>query len=186
MRGVKGSRKPEMAACHPERKNHAKGQCWTCWTDERDLRRATCHPERRISSRGLCQSCYHALLKKLNPEFAKNQAALGKAWYQAKKGDPAFKERVRLNGRAHFMQKTYGWTLEQYADFLQRHGHSCDICGGAHRLCVDHDHQTGVVRGLLCHHCNLSLGLAKDDPLRLEAAAAYLRLHHANRPAKAA
>jgi hypothetical protein len=42
-------------------------------------------------------------------------------------------------------------------------------------LAIDHDHVTGDIRGLLCHACNVALGLLNDDPELLEAAAGYLR-----------
>jgi hypothetical protein len=53
----------------------------------------------------------------------------------------------------------------------------CAICGGLEDsvACLDHDHSSGEVRGVLCSPCNLLLGLAKDSPERLLAAAEYLR-----------
>jgi len=67
----------------------------------------------------------------------------------------------------------------------------CKICGlpetrfaGGRitNLSVDHNHETSVVRGLLCHFCNMMLGMAKDNPKILTNAAKYLkeyRLSHA-------
>jgi hypothetical protein len=50
----------------------------------------------------------------------------------------------------------------------------CVICGSKGKLVVDHDHVTGVVRGMLCNHCNRGLGHFRDDPLLLEFAAQYI------------
>jgi hypothetical protein len=44
-------------------------------------------------------------------------------------------------------------------------------------LAVDHSHETGAFRGLLCHSCNRAIGLLGDDPARLRAAAEYLEDH---------
>ena len=41
--------------------------------------------------------------------------------------------------------------------------------------CIDHCHETGLVRGVLCHQCNITLGLLKDNPHVLDALAVYLR-----------
>lgn len=51
----------------------------------------------------------------------------------------------------------------------------CVICGAEETLVVDHCHETGQIRGMLCNHCNRGLGHFRDDPLLLEFAAEYLR-----------
>ena len=51
----------------------------------------------------------------------------------------------------------------------------CEICGTPHEvLCIDHDHKTEAIRGLLCVSCNLALGSFKDSLVNLEAAIIYL------------
>lgn len=80
--------------------------------------------------------------------------------------------------------RTYGVSEEQYFALLASQNGVCAICSRpeTHRnrdcvkpLTVDHNHVTGQVRALLCHHCNCVLGLAREDPSTLDAAAAYLR-----------
>lgn len=84
--------------------------------------------------------------------------------------------------------KQYGLTLDEYQAMLAKQGGSCAICGDepseGKRLNVDHNHETGAVRDLLCRWCNYALGNAKDDPARLRAMADYLDRHRAaeNRP----
>jgi len=57
----------------------------------------------------------------------------------------------------------------------------CELCGSSPAvgrwkvLHLDHDHETGVFRGWLCHHCNMGLGNFKDSILLLRKAVAYLR-----------
>lgn len=58
---------------------------------------------------------------------------------------------------------------------IKRDIRQCVICGDDGLLVVDHDHDTGQVRGMLCSHCNRGLGHFRDDPLLLEFAAEYLR-----------
>lgn len=72
----------------------------------------------------------------------------------------------------------YGITPDQYNALLDDQNGVCAICYDKcitrAWLCVDHDHKTGKVRGLLCSRCNTALGLFKDDVLRLCDAVAYL------------
>lgn len=53
----------------------------------------------------------------------------------------------------------------------------CWICGGCNtegKLCIDHSHETGLFRGLLCHRCNLAIGGLGDDPRLVRRALYYL------------
>lgn len=72
---------------------------------------------------------------------------------------------------------TYGITAEDYEEMLARQGGKCCVCGGLNRgrrLAVDHDHETGRVRGLLCNRCNTAIGLLREDPDLLAEALVYL------------
>lgn len=79
--------------------------------------------------------------------------------------------------REYDVREHYGLAPEQLRSLESAHGDRCAICrneGNGRALCVDHDHSTGEVRGLLCAGCNAAIGMMKDSPLRLRAAAAYL------------
>jgi hypothetical protein len=93
---------------------------------------------------GLCQDCYNEL--------------------------PEVKER---NIKTRRLRK-YGLTEEQYEAIGIKQGWSCAICGNDEPTDVDHCHESGVVRGLLCHPCNVGLGHFRDSPDRLRTAADYL------------
>lgn len=77
--------------------------------------------------------------------------------------------------------KTFGISLDDYNELLKEQNHSCAICGidevdATHgTLCVDHCHETGEVRGLLCHNCNVGIGNLQDSVALLDAAIDYLK-----------
>lgn len=78
----------------------------------------------------------------------------------------------------------YGLTLGQYEKIFADQGGACAICecpesdmqyGRLRPLCIDHDHATGEIRGLLCNDCNRGIGFLGDDMSRLERAIHYLQ-----------
>lgn len=68
----------------------------------------------------------------------------------------------------------YGLTPEKYKALFDAQGGKCAICRNSGKLVVDHDHQTGYVRGLLHFDCNTAIGLFRDKPTSIRAAARYL------------
>lgn len=65
-------------------------------------------------------------------------------------------------------RRKYGITNEEYDIFYKYQRGCCAICGKERDvLCVDHDHRTGKIRGLLCRTCNYFLGVIHDDPKKL-------------------
>lgn len=75
--------------------------------------------------------------------------------------------------------KKYGILPEDYARMLRAQGFGCAICGiqkcpSGRRFSVDHCHETGRVRGILCLKCNQGIGQLDDSPERLRRAAEYL------------
>jgi len=70
-------------------------------------------------------------------------------------------------------------TMKEYNKMFLKQEGKCALCGGLRSvfqtaLCVDHDHETDEIRGLLCMHCNLMLGYAKDNINVLLSAIEYL------------
>jgi hypothetical protein len=76
-----------------------------------------------------------------------------------------WKKRDRTNARRDHLKFYYGLTLEEYDRMYNAQNGLCKICGKhvEHRkLCVDHDHDTNKVRGLLCRSCNIRLGVIES------------------------
>lgn len=100
------------------------------------------------------------------------------------------KSRLTEEGRrrelTNQMRHLYGITYEEYEELAAQQNHVCEICRQGRnrkgqRLFVDHDHDTGVLRGLLCQNCNSVLGLAHDSPEVLRQAAEYIEKYRENK-----
>jgi len=83
-----------------------------------------------------------------------------------------------------YLKRTYGISLEGFNMMYEKCEGRCEICGSEGfvlnessrmKLALDHDHNTGQVRGFLCHNCNRALGLLKDSIDNLEEAIKYLK-----------
>ncbi len=96
-------------------------------------------------------------------------------------------ERMTAEYRAYWrmqsLKRKFGITVEDYERMWDDQRGLCAICdkpetkvvkGRLNWLSVDHNHDTGAVRGLLCSRCNAGIGWMQDDPELLRAAANYL------------
>lgn len=86
------------------------------------------------------------------------------------------KERVNESARHSWVRRTYGLTPAQYDSMVREQNGLCKICSNppSMRLCVDHNHKTGKIRGLLCHSCNNAMGLLKENQTILHSMIKYL------------
>lgn len=92
-----------------------------------------------------------------------------------------YREKNPERVRTAWLKFHYGLTLQEYSDMLEACNGRCEVCGDlpAHKggLHIDHNHETGVVRGMLCFHCNSALGQVREDVERLRALIAYIERH---------
>lgn len=116
--------------------------------------------------------------RKNDPEWRAQQNEKVRLYrLKMKAQDPTWQEKVNDSTR----KTLYGITPEQYQDMLQAQGGVCAICRNTcstgRKLCVDHCHETGRIRGLLCSECNNGIGKLKDSPTLLRIAANYLEVN---------
>ena len=106
-----------------------------------------------------------------------------RSWCKAcyKSNRPERTEEFKAKEKCRTLKRRYGISLEEFERILKTQSSRCAICStdqepkqGWH---TDHDHGTGKVRGILCHNCNLLLGLSGDRTSTLKAAIDYLNAH---------
>jgi hypothetical protein len=104
-----------------------------------------------------------------------------------KRKNPDYKGRFKL-WAFHSVLARYGLTEDTYNSMLKQQHGKCAICGTTepggygNRLHIDHNHETGEVRGLLCNSCNNGLGRFKHKPNILLRAMTYLQGHRIKPP----
>jgi len=87
----------------------------------------------------------------------------------------------RKQKKENELKRRYGLSITEYNNLLLSQDNRCAICGqfldltNPRDICIDHNHQTGVIRGILCHKCNLAIGLLRDNPEYTNNATIYLK-----------
>lgn len=149
---------------------------------------AKCHSNEKAYAHGLCKKCYskdyhkkhyrmhEALYKeRRRQQYLNNKEEClenSRRWYRENK------DRHLLNSWKFSISK-FGLSAVQYELMLNKQGHSCAICKktakeNGKRLCVDHCHKSGRVRGLLCSKCNKAMGALGDSVESMRVVIAYL------------
>lgn len=169
-----GQEKPlESFYRHPKMKDGRLNKCIDCvrsysrqWHDANRDRISAREKARRSTAE------YKARKNELNRRSVEN--------YRKRMGDEAYKARQNRKAMVARLKASHGLTVEQLEKMLADQGHACAICREPLALTgnrnVDHDHETGRIRGLLCRPCNTGLGNFRDDPEVVESAIAYLGL----------
>lgn len=143
----------------------------------------------RLRGCGQCRPCMQELKKEArtrNPERVKEQERLlRKKVYLSRPGfflekNRAWRAKNPEKVKAHNLKKNYGLALENYRTMLREQNFGCAICGtkknsNGKSLYVDHCHDTGKVRGLLCRKCNTGIGLLGDNFNKIEKTLKYLK-----------
>lgn len=154
-----------------------RGETWGPRTTADGRRCSKCHERKPPSEFGVCKSEPDGLHTYCRPCGNAKAVAFSKA----------LPVEVRYHrGRKSNLKRHYGLTIETYEALLSAQGHACAICRDPVKDCmpgeglrgrsatVDHDHDTGAVRGILCVKCNSGLGQFRDDENFLRAAISYL------------
>jgi hypothetical protein len=142
----------------------------------------------RDGHRGSCRACEQLQRRAWYLAHREDAIARAKAWQQENPErhlDNQRKRRqrpeVKARERAGHLRRKYGISHEEYEALLHAQGGRCAICRREPNpkisLHVDHDHETGAVRGLLCVRCNNGIALFDEDHEVLRDIAGYLDAH---------
>ena len=147
--------------CHPDRKHQAFGLCGSCYNQRGvNSRRAECHPDRGHYARGLCVRCY------VKDDTHRRQADCH---------PDRLNRGLGMCTPCYMRFKHYGLEPGDYDRMVEAQNGRCAICGEDDlELVLDHSHETGENRGLLCSACNTAIGLMRENEAYLLSAIGYL------------
>lgn len=120
-----------------------------------------------------CKACKKLEAKKYRDNNFEKVSASKKAYIERNKELVASrnkkyrnknKDRIKIVERERKLKNNYGITTKDYDNLVKQQNHCCLICEKySEKLVVDHNHDTGKVRGLLCYQCNSAFGLIYED-----------------------
>jgi len=120
--------------------------------------------------------------KKHTPERCANQSKARIGKYRGA-DNPRWKggeKTKRMRQKATNLKRYYGLAIEDFWALIAKQGGVCAVCGladwGIKGPCVDHDHITGRIRGILCIRCNTAIGLLRENLAISKAVTNYLEL----------
>lgn len=133
-----------------------------------------CGQERTGSHPNYCVACFRAYREEQRAK------ACSRCGAPRAEGDRRSADYCNNCSRDYWLMHKYGLTVEQYEQMLIEQTHRCALCGeesNGRPWHVDHCHDTGKVRGVLCDRCNRGLGQFREDAALLRKAVAYLEAH---------
>jgi hypothetical protein len=154
-------------------------RCVKCRAEQQKAAHAKFRDKRLAEMKGRREQRPEAEKQKRRQWYAMNRDSI----IARRRADPGVTEKETQKNWQYRLKKK-GLTVEDYDWMLKEQGGVCKICkatkpgeasGKTRVWSVDHCHETGKVRGLLCHRCNLGLGLFRDRPDLLVAAIEYLK-----------
>lgn len=153
-------------------------QCTRC-NIEKDIRLYACDKYKKDGRRSQCKECNKLdHLKRYTANPARERARCDAYRAFQKIENPG---KLELSSKKTKLKSTYGMTIEDFENMKDAQGGCCYVCRVAETslkgrsLCVDHDHNTGKIRKLLCNSCNTSLGLLKENIDIMESLIAYVK-----------
>lgn len=119
-----------------------------------------------------CKSCYTAYIRQYRKEHKEAYNATQKKHWNK------FRDRNTIRHK----ERKYGLERGEFQKLIESQNNQCAICGegligNGH---LDHDHETGRVRGILCKQCNTGLGNFRDNQELLQNASKYLRMRQSD------
>jgi len=116
------------------------------------------HPRGKFGRHPRCKTC---------------RSAYGKIYFKRERTKILRKQAAKRYELGHGRLRRYGLTRQSYENMVQNQNGKCAICKQPAKLCVDHNHETGQVRALLCCTCNLGFGAFKENPNVISSALDY-------------